>query len=623
LAVGSFSLAKIIKDTIDLDDKTAKLSTRLGISTEALSQYRFVAERSGVDFNVLTLGFQRMTRRVAEAAQGTGEAQGALRELGLSASALTRLPLDQQFEIVAEQLSKVGVQADQVRLAMKLFDSEGVALVQTMQKGAAGIQEMRAEADRLGVTLTTEAAAQAEAAKDEMVRFDAAISALSNNIARGLVPSLTDAAKGFNVFFFGTEIQKTRREIEQIQEEMQDISSTPDLIGGGLSRFEQGRLETLANELLDLQKQLEQLETAGQLTVSDQFTTDIANAGSRLAEALELSDRLNASIDAAARSMDLIGEIDLTGVGDTEVSEEFNNFLDAMIDKRTRIDSIVASTVTNEERLVEQVAFLTDALDDLIEKREELERIPVEALSDEQANRLLALEESINEILEARRRLGEELLSLDNEFQSLEQFADQAARNMQDIFAEFLFDPFEDGLKGMLNAFSDMVRRMIAELIAAQLLTALFGFFGGAAGAGVASAGTSGGSVPGRQHGGPVGMGGTFLVGENGPELFVPPVSGKIIPNHAKATQSFLRAITARQSGGPVGAGRLFTVGERGPELFQSRNTANNQVSIAPVTNINTGGGGIDIATLIPILEQNNEKVKGEILDAFDRGTFS
>ena len=30
------------------------------------------------------------------------------------------------------------------------------------------------------------------------------------------------------------------------------------------------------------------------------------------------------------------------------------------------------------------------------------------------------------------------------------EFAKQAARNMQDAFAEFLFDPFEDGLEGML-----------------------------------------------------------------------------------------------------------------------------------------------------------------------------
>jgi hypothetical protein len=48
-------------------------------------------------------------------------------------------------------------------------------------------------------------------------------------------------------------------------------------------------------------------------------------------------------------------------------------------------------------------------------------------------------------------------------------FAEQAARNMQDAFADFLFDPFEDRLEGMVNSFPDTLRRMAAEIVAAQL----------------------------------------------------------------------------------------------------------------------------------------------------------
>ena len=48
-------------------------------------------------------------------------------------------------------------------------------------------------------------------------------------------------------------------------------------------------------------------------------------------------------------------------------------------------------------------------------------------------------------------------------------FAEQAARNLQDALADFLFDPFEDGLEGMLKSFSDTLRRMAAEVVAAQL----------------------------------------------------------------------------------------------------------------------------------------------------------
>ena len=104
--------------------------------------------------------------------------------------------------------------------------------------------------------------------------------------------------------------------------------------------------------------------------------------------------------------------------------------------------------------------------------------------------------------------------------------AEQAARNIQDAFAEFLFDPFDKGVKGMLKSFLDAIRRMIANRAAAQL----FKFFGGLFG-GKGAPPPVGVPVP-RADGGPVSAGGSFMVGERGPELFIPQKSGTIIPNN-------------------------------------------------------------------------------------------
>lgn len=53
-------------------------------------------------------------------------------------------------------------------------------------------------------------------------------------------------------------------------------------------------------------------------------------------------------------------------------------------------------------------------------------------------------------------------------------YAEQAARNVQDAFAAFLYDPFKNGLKGMLQAFADTLRQMIAQAASAKILEALF-----------------------------------------------------------------------------------------------------------------------------------------------------
>jgi hypothetical protein len=125
-------------------------------------------------------------------------------------------------------------------------------------------------------------------------------------------------------------------------------------------------------------------------------------------------------------------------------------------------------------------------------------------------------------------------------FDAMEEFSKRAAQNIQDAFANFLFDPFHAGLKGMLIDFLNVIRRMVAEMAAKQLLG------GGGGGGFLSSLGSmfvslfSGGSTaaPGtgnfigpRASGGPVMAGGAYLVGEQGPEMFMPRNSGTIIPN--------------------------------------------------------------------------------------------
>jgi len=103
------------------------------------------------------------------------------------------------------------------------------------------------------------------------------------------------------------------------------------------------------------------------------------------------------------------------------------------------------------------------------------------------------------------------------------------------------------------DAFLDMAAQMIAKQIEMKILGIGLNFFGGGAGSipfGSANLGVAtdpggtmfnpfGGVRPGsrssglRANGGPVVGGGRYLVGERGPELFTPGISGMITPNEA------------------------------------------------------------------------------------------
>lgn len=147
LATATKQLYDFTAQMAQTGDRADKLSARLDITVEALSELEFVAKRGGVPVNTLTMALQRMVRRVAEAAKGTGEAKDAIKELGFEAGRLTQMTPEDQFYEIARALQSVEGQSDKVRLAFKLFDSEGVGVLQTMRGDLA---EVRKEFERFG-----------------------------------------------------------------------------------------------------------------------------------------------------------------------------------------------------------------------------------------------------------------------------------------------------------------------------------------------------------------------------------------------------------------------------------------------------------------------------------------
>ena len=196
-AVGTAGFGALIKSSINAGDELAKTADKLGVTTTALSGLRHAAELTGVSTGTMDMAMQRFTRRAAEAAQGTGEAKGALQELGINAEELVKLPLDQQMSVVADSMAGVERQSDKVRLAMKLFDSEGVALVNTLGGGSAALEKMTAEAEQLGVTLSRTDTAQMEAANDSLTRLKAVFTGLTNQLSVAFAPIITFVADGF------------------------------------------------------------------------------------------------------------------------------------------------------------------------------------------------------------------------------------------------------------------------------------------------------------------------------------------------------------------------------------------------------------------------------------------
>lgn len=113
----------------------------------------------------------------------------------------------------------------------------------------------------------------------------------------------------------------------------------------------------------------------------------------------------------------------------------------------------------------------------------------------------------------------------------------EVADAINEVWKKSLDDLFENGFRGffssVLQGFRDLGRQIAAEFLRIQLMKALLWgvgqLFGGGARADLAS------GLRARADGGPVDRNRAYLVGERGPELFVPQGGGTIVPTRETA----------------------------------------------------------------------------------------
>jgi len=144
-----------------------------------------------------------------------------------------------------------------------------------------------------------------------------------------------------------------------------------------------------------------------------------------------------------------------------------------------------------QQRYNEELDRAAQAIRDTLDPMEPLRR-ELEQLNELLATGRLSWEEWSEATLRVQERMDELNTKSDEALKEVNQYAIGAARGIQSALADFLFDPFEDGLEGMVAGFADVIRRMLAEAAAAKLAEALFGDIAG---------------------GNPGGLVGSFLVG--------------------------------------------------------------------------------------------------------------
>ena len=440
-AAGITALSGLAQAGVRSADELAKTSQKLGIAADQLAALRFAAEQTGASTRTLDLGLQRMVRRVAEAAQGTGEAQKALKELGLDAKALAQQAPDEQFRQIADAFENIGSQSDKVRLGFKLFDSEGVALVNTLAAGRAELDRFTEESRQLGLSLTQNQLNNVQEAVDAQNRVSKAFQGFARQLGADLAPAFGRAA---------------------------------DQAANFITRVTNGlpRLEAFASQLLGIRRNLDAL-TLRQLDADLKLTFErILKLRKSLRAAEERANTSGRDI-AIQAAENLRNELD-------ELIARYNRLFEAREQARRPFEATkesIEAVAEAAERAQAPVQAIVDAFEGGVTRQDRTQLA---------TNRIL---NSMVEIRDAAERVNPIARDLGFTFESAFESALVSGNKLRDV------------LKGI---YQDLLRIAARNLVTVPLANTITGLLtGSGASAAGAAAGAAGSAVPVSKVAGP------------------------------------------------------------------------------------------------------------------------
>jgi len=524
LTAAATSLAFLVTRSTQAIDRLGKVSKTTGFAAETLQKFQFAAEQSGVTADNAALALRRFSRRLGEAQRSTGELFPALKKLGIetrNSNGEFKSAEEILFEF-ADGITTARNESEQLSLAFKAFDSEGAELVETLKDGADGLRAFFNEAEDLGFILTASSIRGVEDFADEFNRLQKIVQGLINQFTAALAPTLEKIVKRFRDTI--SESIKARGGLEAFGIYLKNEFIT--IVANTIIA-----LEGVFNTLVDIGNAIVNvIRLFGSLFGVELFPS-LAKEGEELVSIFDVLDKISKipnitnflpgvgalkSIFAQASQELLTLEGSLESIGEGQLFKKstkgsaFANMLlgdleenkKAAEDMTNAIEEIV---VTGQNRIGETLIgkiFGVGPVKDFWENwyaagESALERFKAVA-------GLILGPELIDKIKEgfANSDIGDFTKTL----------ADGLVKGVQ-MFEDSLADAIVTG-KADFSSLADHLRQVLAKAMVQKFITGpIMGLFGLA-------------------KGGPAKAGQPYIVGEEGPELFVPGQSGTVVPNH-------------------------------------------------------------------------------------------
>ena len=518
------SMVALTRSAAQLADNISESADAVGLTIERFQELRYAATQSGVSAEQFTQALANLSKYAEE--RGIGD-------------------INQAFLDVAKRIGSANTAIERLTIATDAFGARaGKYFVTLMQDGAAGVERLAQEARDLGLVMSTETAQSVGAVNDALDAFGLAVKVNVTNALAQALPLLRSATRWiaeFNAAATGGGGQSTitSTATNAVARRLQEAKSAVVSLERGdlsdptrLKALDEGRKTIIAlqAELANLTPSLKAQEGATKASAAATKAWTDVTKGLRTEEERYLDER--ARVIAAAQA---------AGASEEDLANALSR-VDAQYRKVTvssgaaaKTRSVAASSGQAEARAAAEAARLDEQLDaearrfkDLADPVAPLRR-ELELLDKLLAAGKISFDVWAEAAFQVQERVGELVEPAERAAAQVSEYWSEAARGIQGAMADFLFDPFTDGLQGMLRGFLDVIRRMLAEAVSAQLAQALFGDI-----AGGKPGGYFGAFLAGMFHGG-------GLVGAPGPSRLMPELAFVGAPRYATGGLAGLR----------------------------------------------------------------------------------
>lgn len=273
-AAAAVSIVRLASEALEYAESIKVASDRTGIAVDQIQRLQFIAEQADVSFESVTGSVNKFQKNLTE---GSTQTTATLKRLGLSITELNSLNPDEQFLRIGSAIAAIQSPAERAAAAINLFGRGGTELLPLLNLGAAGVQQLSASFDELGISISGDALAKVNEAGDALDRLKSSVKGLGVELLSLAAPALEKAADGVTLFL------KSLR-----------------FVGKG------GEGD---NEIVNLSDQIGRLRARAESFRAGQSTTDLRKFQSLIREADALSSRLDLLLGVGSSGIDPLKQI--------------------------------------------------------------------------------------------------------------------------------------------------------------------------------------------------------------------------------------------------------------------------------------------------------------------------